>query len=141
MQEAYERLSQEISYFIKENLFEKRELIIAQIYRIEYRIDEIKHVKNMIDRDARKDYSETLENLKGGEGEKVAVLEKEISDLQKDLDSLNDLGNHFMEISSKLADPINFILNSRNIYEKLQYLISKPFKRENYKIFLIILYL
>jgi len=42
-------------------------LIIAQIYRIEYRIEEIKHVKNVIEREARKEYSETLEKLKNGE--------------------------------------------------------------------------
>lgn len=108
---------------------EKKELLIAQIYRIEYRIDEIHHVKNSIERDVKLEYSETLEKLKYGEGEKVAVLEKELFDLQKDLDSLNDLGNYFMEISDNSADPLNFILNSRNVYERLQYLISKPFKR------------
>jgi palmitoyltransferase len=122
-------MSQEIGNFIKTNLLEKKELLVAQIYRIEYRIEEIKHVKNMIERDAKQEYSETLEKLKYGEGEKVAVLEKEILDLQNDLDSLNDLGNYFLEISSNMADPLNFILNSRNVYEKLQYLISKPFKR------------
>ena len=127
--EAYFRISKEIGDFIKTNLLEKKELLIAQIYRTEYRIDEIHHVKNSIERDVKLEYSETLEKLKYGEGEKVAVLEKELFDLQQDLDSLNDLGNYFMEISDNSADPLNFILNSRNVYERLQYLISKPFKR------------
>ena len=127
--EAYFRISKEIGDFIKTNLLEKKELLIAQLYRVEYRIDEIHHVKNSIEKDVKLEYSETLEKLKYGEGEKVAVLEKELFDLQKDLDSLNDLGNYFMEISDNSADPLNFILNSRNVYERLQYLISKPFKR------------
>lgn len=126
--EGYQRISETISEFIKTHLFDKKEMLIAQIYRLEYRIEEIQHVKNMIESEARIEYSEILENLKHVEGEKVVILEKEISDLQKDLDSLNDFGNNFMEITTNMTDPVYFILNSRNIYEKIQYLVSKPFK-------------
>lgn len=126
--EAFNSLSTEISQMIKSNLLEKKEILTAQIYRIEYRIEEIRNVKKAIERDVRKEYSETLEKLKSNEGEKVAILEKELADLQEDLNILNDLGMHFIEMSTNNSDPFYFMLNSRNLYEKMIYLVSKPFK-------------
>lgn len=41
---------------------------------------------------------------------------------------INDLGNSFLELTSAAADPINFLIRSRNLYENLEYLVAKPFK-------------
>lgn len=65
---------------------------MAQIHRIEYRIEEIRYVKQVIERDVRAEYGGILERLKSAEGIKVAVLQHEMSELQKDLDRINDIG-------------------------------------------------
>lgn len=54
---------------------------MAQIHRIEYRIEEIRYVKQVIERDVRAEYGGILERLKSGEGIKVAVLQHEMSEL------------------------------------------------------------
>lgn len=38
---------------IRSNLVDKRDKIIAQLHRLEYRVEEIKFVKNIIERDIR----------------------------------------------------------------------------------------
>lgn len=41
---------------------------------MEYRIEEIRYVKSIIERDARAEYAGIIERLKSAEGQKVAVL-------------------------------------------------------------------
>lgn len=128
LNQAYSSISHQLSSLIKDELLKKKELLIAQIYRIEHRVEEIKIIKKKIQMDVREEYSQILENLKYNKSEKIAILDKEVSDLQENLDTLNDIGINFIEITSNNADPLYFMLNSRKIYENLQYLISKPFK-------------
>jgi palmitoyltransferase len=49
--------------------------------KIEYRIEEIKYVKTIVERDARAEYSSILERLKSSEGSKLALLHHEIAEL------------------------------------------------------------
>lgn len=53
-----------LSEAIRSNLVEKRDKIIAQLHRIEYRVEEIRFVKNIIERDIRSEYGGYLERLK-----------------------------------------------------------------------------
>ncbi len=59
---------------IRSNLVDKRDKIIAQLHRLEYRVEEIRFVKNIIERDIRSEYSGILERLKNHEGVKLATL-------------------------------------------------------------------
>lgn len=65
-----------------------------------------------------------LERLKTNSGGKFAILHHEMADLQRDLESINALGNEFFEltnlnpISPNTADPtpkaiVPFLLRSR----------------------------
>jgi len=113
---------------IKMNLLDKRDQLLAQIHRIEYRMEEIKYVKLIIERDIRAEYGGILERLKSAEGIKLAILQHEMAELQKDCDMINDLGSMFNEFTRKEADQMNFLLRSRNLYENIEYLVAKPFK-------------
>jgi hypothetical protein len=42
--------------------------------RLDHRIDEIKTVKNVIEKDIRNEYGSIMERLRSGEGVKLAVL-------------------------------------------------------------------
>lgn len=110
------------------NLIEKKEQLLAQVHRVEYRIEEIKYVKTVIERDIRAEYNGMLERLRYADGVKVAVLQHEIHELQKDLEKINELGESFMRLTSRTSDPIHFLLKSRAIYEGIEVLISKVFK-------------
>jgi palmitoyltransferase len=63
-----------LSEGIRSNLLQKRDQLLAQIHRLEYRIEEIRYVKTIIERDARAEYGGIIERLKSAEGIKVAVL-------------------------------------------------------------------
>ncbi|CAD8111607.1 unnamed protein product [Paramecium sonneborni] len=112
---------------IKANLLGKREQLLAQIHRIEYRIEEIKYVKTIIERDARAEFGGVLERLKQSEGQKLAILSHEISELQRDLDKINEVGSSFYDLK-EIPDPCPFLLKSRNIYDQIEYMVAKPFK-------------
>ena len=51
-----------------------------------------------------------------------------MSELQKDLDNINDIGITFNNLTEGKADPVNFLLKSRNLYEMIEVETAKPFK-------------
>lgn len=53
LQEAFKTRVNHIQEEVKTNLMSKREEMLAQMHRLEYRIEEIKYVSNLIERDAR----------------------------------------------------------------------------------------
>jgi len=55
--------------------------LIGQIVRLDHRIDEIKTVKNVIDKDIRNEYGSIMERLRSGEGVKLAVLQHDIAEV------------------------------------------------------------
>ena len=117
-----------LSQSLNTTLMQKKDQLLAQIHRIEYRIEEIKYVKTVIERDVRAEYNGILERLKSAESLKTTVLQHEIAELQKDLEKINDLTCNYVEYTSNQADPVNFLLRSRSLYENLEYLLAKPFK-------------
>ena len=72
-----------LSEAIRTNLVDKRDKIIAQLHRLEYRSEEIRFVKNIISRDIRSEYVGMLERLKNVEGVKIAGLAHEVSITQR----------------------------------------------------------
>jgi len=52
----------------------KRQLLISQIVRLDHRLDEIKIVKGVIEKDIRSEYGAIMERLRSAEGVKLAVL-------------------------------------------------------------------
>lgn len=51
-----------------------------------------------------------------------------MSELQKDLDRINDVGHNFNEFTKDPNEPIGFLLRSRNLYENIENMVAKPFK-------------
>lgn len=117
-----------LSDLLNNNIMEKKEQMLAQVHRIEYRVEEIRYVKTIIERDVRAEYNGMLERLRYSEGVKVAVLQHEIQELQRDLERINEIGETFMRFTSRNADPVSFLLKSRALYESIEQLVSKVFK-------------
>lgn len=71
-------------------------------------------MKTIVERDARAEFSSILERLKSSEGSKLALLHHEISQLQQDLDSINDVGSLFYDLTNgDSPDICGFLLRSR----------------------------
>ena len=114
---------------IRSNLVDKRDKIIAQLHRLEYRIEEIRFVKNIIERDVRSEYSGILERLRNHEGNKLATLTHEVSLVQRELDTINDLGNKFFELTNMECEKIEqerkmnrFLTKSKEMYDSIEYI-------------------
>ena len=121
-----------LSHSINTGLIPKKDQLLAQIHRIEYRLEEIKYVKSIIERDIRAEFSAMLEKLNRAEGMKITLLQHEIAEIQKDFEKINEIGEDFMELTGERADLINFLLQSRRMYEHIESHLTKPIKsREN----------
>lgn len=117
---------------IRSNLVDKRDKIIAQLHRLEYRIEEIRFVKNIIERDVRSEYSGILERLRNHEGNKLATLTHEVSLVQRELDTINDLGNKFFELTNMECEKIEqerkmnrFLTKSKEMYDSIEYITNR----------------
>ena len=55
-------------------LIPKRQQLIAQITRLDYRLEEIKTVKNIVEKDIKNEYGAVIERLRSAAGVKSAVL-------------------------------------------------------------------
>lgn len=73
---------------IKECLVQKRDQIEAQVYRLDYRMEEIKYVKSVIEQDAKTEFGGIIERLKNAEGKKLSVLQHMMAQIQLDVDEI-----------------------------------------------------
>jgi hypothetical protein len=71
-------------------------------------LDEIKTVKNVIERDIRNEYAAIMERLRSAEGIKSAVLQHDIAEVQKDITRIDEI-LMFMEdvttVQSQVTQP------------------------------------
>jgi palmitoyltransferase len=134
---------------IKNTLIPKRTQLIAQITRIDYRIEEIKTVKGIIYRDIKNEYGGVVERLGSAEGVKLAILQYDIAELQKDVNRTDGILQHLDELNgvaqpqlppgsqpaSTLIQPggqgvdqVGFLLKYKTLQEDIDNLITKQFK-------------
>ena len=86
---------------IKNTLIPKRTQLIAQITRIDYRIEEIKTVKGIIDRDIKNEYGGVIERLGSAEGVKLAVLQHDVAEIQKDVNRIDEILQNLDELNNQ----------------------------------------
>ena len=139
---------------VKNTLIPKRTQLIAQITRIDYRVEEIKTVKGIIYRDIKNEYGGIIERLSSAEGVKLAILQYDIAELQKDVNKIDGILQHLDELNgvsppqviptppppapapgSNLVQPVEqgvnqvgFLMRYKNIQEDIDELITKQFK-------------
>ena len=59
--------------------------------RLDHRLDEIKTVKSVIERDIRNEYAGIMERLRSAEGSKTAILHQDIAEIQKDITRIDEI--------------------------------------------------
>ena len=128
IQEAYNSRFSTLNHIIRAGLINKRDQLLSQIYRIDYRMEEIKFVKTIIERDIRTEFAGMLEGLKSSEGKKLAVLQHDMAELQRDLDKINDIVNTVKDLTGDYADNVGFLMRARTLHDNVEFCIAKPFK-------------
>lgn len=68
--------------------------------RLDHRLDEIKAVKGVIEKDIRNEYAAIMERLRSAEGVKLAVLQHDIAEVQKDITRIDEILMTMEEIAS-----------------------------------------
>lgn len=62
----------------------------------------------------------------------MAIISHEMSILQRDIDSINELGNKFFELTNLDTEAdkqiCRFLLKSKPMYEAIEYHLNKPEK-------------
>lgn len=139
---------------VKNTLIPKRTQLIAQITRVDYRVEEIKTVKGIIYRDIKNEYGGIVERLNSAEGVKLAILQYDIAELQKDVNRIDSILQHLDELNGvgapqatptpapltpapgqNLVQPVGgginqvgFLMKFKKFQEDIDELITKQFK-------------
>ena len=111
-------------------LLEKRDKLLAQLDKVDYRIGEIRSVSSIIERDIKTEYAGMLEKLKSAEGVKQAILQHDMAEIQKDIeriDSIFDAIDEYLQGDLR-GDYVGFLIKFREMHEYIEYAITKPFK-------------
>ena len=121
--------------------------------RLDHRLDEVKTVKKVIERDIRNEYAGIMERLKSAEGVKTAVLQHDIAEIQKDITRIDEILMFMEEIATGANAPkappaenqsaaaapeqqpgapdhLGFLHGYRQLNENLEYAVTKQFKVE-----------
>lgn len=81
IEDAFKDRFDGINRQIHQSLVPKRAQLIGQIVRLDHRLDEIKAVKGVIEKDIRDEYAAIMARLKSAEGVKLAVLQYDIAEI------------------------------------------------------------
>ena len=115
-----------MSYMLSSGLLNKRDLQLAQLQRLSYRMDEIKYVKNIIEKDVQGEFGGVVDRLRNAEGQKIAILQNEMAQLQNEIEKIDGLVNEYNKVRD---DAPEMMLRARAIKDNVDGLITKPFKR------------
>ena len=99
MEEAFRYRFETVNKNIHQSLVPKRAQLIGQIVRLDHRLDEVKTVKSVIERDIRNEYAGIMERLRSAEGVKTAVLQHDIAEIQKDITRIDEILMFMEEIA------------------------------------------
>jgi hypothetical protein len=106
--------------------------LIAQITRLDYRLEEIKTVKGIIEKDIKNEYGAVIERLRSASGVKSAVLQHDISEIQKDITRIDEILKTIDDVQDPGCeggyDMLGFLLKFKNVHENIDYCITKQFK-------------
>lgn len=113
-----------------EQLAAKREVVLAQAGKVEYRVGEINSIGGIIEKDIKTEYAGMLERHKFKEGESLAVLQHDMGTLERDVERVDSILNAIDEHSQgdQQSDCVGFLSRCHELLEYADYALAKPFK-------------
>jgi hypothetical protein len=127
--DSFKRKFNHLTHIVNKSLLNKLDQLTGQIQYVELNINDIKGVKNAIERDIRTEYSGVIEGLRSEEGKKLAILQYESSIMQKEIIKIEDIINTINDVNySETPDMIAFLLKYKHINESVESCLSKQIK-------------
>lgn len=93
-------------------------------------MEEIKYIKNIIEKDCRTEYGGMVERLKQAEGSKLSLLQHEMSNIQNEIEMINGMLTDFMNDTKKDVNPLHFMVKASVVRSNMEKLMSKPFNKD-----------
>lgn len=90
-------------------------------------MDEISYVRSIIEKDVRGEFSGLIDRVKDSEGQKVAIIQNEMSHLQTEIEKIDKTIDGY-ELVRK--NPVEFLLKARMLKDSVDSAISNPFKKD-----------
>lgn len=109
------------------HLFGRKEQLEAQARRIEFRIDELMRLKNVIERDMQSEFRSIFDRLSSSFNASGGLIQSDIKSLEEDLECLDFTIN---TLESSDQDFIKFLKNFKLIKQELEKSLSKPFRTD-----------
>lgn len=125
--EAYRYRIASIYNTLSTHLFGRKEQLEAQSRRVEFRLDELKRLQNVIERDMQSEFGGIFERLGSSFNSHGGLIQSDISSLSSDLESVNVI---IGELNSSDQDLVKFLLNFKKLKFSLEQAISKPFRSD-----------
>lgn len=123
--ESYKQKVAEISECIRRVLPEKRSLILGQICRLEYRLEEVKAYCESIRQNNLEFTIDTTKQLEKSAEDKVLLLKKLVQNFVNELHSVNDMGHQYETMLQEEEPHIPLLANYRQLEEGLHRAVSK----------------
>ena len=127
--DSYRKKLNYINEIKNKNMNNKYNQLVNQIQYLDNISKQIKDIKNNIEKNIRKEYGQMIDNLNSFEGKKIAIINYESSNLQKNLNDIYEIINYLNQIIvSDQPDMIDFLLKYKQINEKIENILAKPIK-------------
>ena len=127
--DSYRKKLNYVNLINNKNINNKYNQLMNQIQYLDNISKQIKEVKSSIEKNIRKEYGQMIDNLNSFEGKKLAIINYESSNLQKNLNDISEIINYLNQIIlSDQPDMIDFLLKYKQINEKVEDILAKPIK-------------
>ena len=108
------------------NYLNKRyDILTGNLNIIDMKIDELDNYSNKIERQININFNSMLDLLNNERGKRIAILNFESSNIQKDLVQLDEIIN-FMKDTKETNDMLDFLLRYQSMNELIENILSKP---------------
>lgn len=127
--DAFQKKFSYLRIFVESNLKELFKNLLLQAQFLEYNIKDIKRNKGKLERDLRRDFYFLLDKLYIEERKKIAVLQYDNSNLQKEINQIHDAINYIKENSiNEHPEMIEFLIKYKENKSYLEIIVSKNIK-------------
>lgn len=123
--DAFKNKYNTINNIIQNGLMRKYEALTHNISIIDAKINEVDEVAIGIEREINMNYNAMLSHLKSEKGKRIAVLNFESANIQKELVKIDEIINNVKDANEE-NDMIGFLLRYSQINETIENLMSKP---------------
>lgn len=125
--EAYRFRVAAIYNTLSVHLFGRKEQLEAQARRIEFRIDEMQRLQNVIERDMQAEFRGMFERLNSSFNGLAGLVQSDLKTLEDDLENVNFF---ISTLENSDQNFIKFLQNFKTIKLELEKSLSKPFRTD-----------